>query len=162
MSVIKSKIYGQTKMNLDKYSVISGKDHRSFEFYSEGPKGRIRKVIYYQLLSRWGDNVYNLAFGDWVENAKKVNDKVTTNNNDRQKILATVASTVWEFISYHPGSIVYAEGSTPSRTRLYQMGIAAYWHEISQQFEVLGFRMERWEPFQPGQNYEAFAIKIKL
>jgi hypothetical protein len=24
------------------------------------------------------------------------------------------------------------------------------------------FRLENWEPFQPGRNYEAFAVKIKL
>lgn len=148
-------------MNLDRYSIVSSKDYRFFEFYSEGPKGRIKKVIYYQLLTRWGDNIYNLAFGDWVENSKRVNDKIITNNNDRQKILATVASTVIEFIKHHPGSIVYAEGSTPSRTRLYQMGIAAYWHVISEQFEVFGFKSEHWVPFKPGQNYEAFAIKLK-
>ena len=149
-------------MDLDKYSIVSSKDHKFYEFYSEGPKGRIKKVIYYQILSRWGDNIFNLAFGDWMENAKRVNDKIITNNNDRQKILATVASTVIEFIKYHPGAIIYAEGSTPSRTRLYQMGITAYWHEITKQFEIFGFRVENWEPFQPGRNYEAFAIKIKL
>lgn len=109
----------------------------------------------------WSGYVFNLAFGDWMENAKKVSDKTVTNNNDREKILATVASTVLDFIDHHPGSIVYAEGSTPSRTRLYQMGIAAYWHEITQQFEVYGFRLDDWEPFQQGRNYEAFAVKIK-
>ena len=83
-------------------------------------------------------------------------------NNDRQKILATVASTVIAFIKYHPGAIIYAEGSIPSRTRLYQMGITAYWHEITKQFDILGFRLENWEPFQPGRSYEAFAVKIKL
>jgi hypothetical protein len=77
-------------MDLDKYSIVSSKDHKFYEFYSEGPKGRIKKVIYYQILSRWGDNIFNLAFGDWMENAKRVNDKIITNNNDRHKILATV------------------------------------------------------------------------
>jgi hypothetical protein len=148
-------------MNLEKYSIVVNQDHRSYEFYSEGPKGRIKKIIYYQLMTKWGDNIYNLAFGDWIENSKKVNDKVISNNNDRQKILATVASTVLDFIQYHPDSYVYAEGSTASRTRLYQMGIAAYWDEITQEFEIYGFRLGDWEPFQSGINYEAFAVKIK-
>jgi hypothetical protein len=89
-------------MNLDKYSLVSSADHKFYEFYSEGPKGCIKKVVHYQTLSRWRDNIYNLAFGDWIENAKKVNDKIITNNNDRQKILATVASIVLDFIQYHP------------------------------------------------------------
>lgn len=149
-------------MHLDRYSVQTSDDYKFYEFYSEGPKGRIKKVIYYQRLKHLGQNFFNLAFGDWIESDKRVDDKKITNNNDRQKILATVASTVVEFINHYPGAFIYVEGSTPSRTRLYQMGIAAYLVEISKRFAIYGYRVGDWEAFQPGHNYEAFAVKIKV
>lgn len=149
-------------MNLEKYMVASSKDYKSYEFFSEGPNGRIKKVIVFSKPANRQENIFNLAFGDWNEKQKKLNDRVISNNNDREKILATVASSVLEFIEHYPDAIVYAEGSTPSRTRLYQMGISAYFFEITQWLEVYGFRFGNWEAFQLGQNYEAFAVKIKM
>jgi hypothetical protein len=149
-------------MQLETYSIVSTDEHKFYEFYSEGPKGRIKKVVIYRKAIGLRDNIFNLAFGDWDEKFQRLDDRVVSNNNDRQKILATVASTVLQFMKYHPDAIVYAEGSTPSRTRLYQMGITAYLSEISKHLDVYGFRLEDWEPFQPGKNFEAFAVKIKM
>lgn len=149
-------------MYLDRYQTISTDNHTVFEFYSEGPKGRIKKVIVFSKPLNRHENIFNLAFGDWDEKQQKLNDRVISNNNDRGKVLATVASSVLEFIEHYPDAIVYAEGSTPPRTRLYQIGISTYISEITQWLEVYGFRFGNWEPFQPGQNYEAFAVKIKL
>lgn len=100
-------------------------------FLSEGPRGIIKKVVAYQKIR---DNIYNLAFGDWDEKAQKPNDKARSNNGDRNKVLATVASTVISFIQYYPSAIVFAEGSTPAKTRLYQIGINHHWLEINQVF----------------------------
>lgn len=75
-------------MNLDKYPVVSDNNHRTYEFLSEGPNGTIKKVVLYQEID---DNVFNLAFGDWDETNQKINDKARSNNNDRNKVLATVA-----------------------------------------------------------------------
>jgi len=146
-------------MQLEKYSVETSDDYKYYEFYSEGPKGKIKKVIYYQKLKHLGDNFFNLAFGDWIENEKRVDDRIITNNNDRQKILATVASTIVEFLKHYPDAFIYVEGSTLSRTRLYQMGISAYWQEIVKEFLVYGYRSGDWEAFTPGYNYEAFSVK---
>jgi hypothetical protein len=147
-------------MNLDKYPVVARNDHMSYEFYSEGPKGLIRKIILYKKLD-WDKNVFSLGFGDWDEKTQNVNDKVNSNNNDRDKILATVAATVLDFAKRHPGAIVYARGATPSRTRLYQMGIRAHWIEINMQFDIRGYRQGKWETFRLGNNYEAFTVRIK-
>lgn len=50
-------------MNLDRYHYLIAHDYKKYIFYSEGPRGRIKKVITYTLLSN--DPVtYNLAFGD--------------------------------------------------------------------------------------------------
>lgn len=44
-----------------------------------------------------------------------------------------------EFTLHFPDVMVYATGSTPSRTRLYQMGIIANWADIEQILDVYGF-----------------------
>ncbi len=91
-----------------------------YEFISEGPKGQIRKMVEYTATTV--ENVYNLAFGDYDETIGGINDKVITNNGDSQKILATVASTVYSFTGKYPEAGIYATGSTIVRTRLYRMG----------------------------------------
>jgi len=51
-----------------------------------------------------------------------------------------------------------AKGSTASRTRLYQMGIAEFWEDIQEIFEVKAYYKDRWESFERGKNYDAFFI----
>ena len=103
---------------------------------------------------------YNLAFGD--ENAVGVvDDAVVSNNKDTDMILATVASTINLFCDNFGNHFIYAEGRTPVRTRLYQMGISRNWEEINENFQVLGFVNDDWEDFRNNVNYEAFLVKRK-
>jgi hypothetical protein len=51
---------------------------------------------------RMANGLFNLAFGDWDDEGMKINDRTRSNNGDRQKILATVATTVLDFLHYHP------------------------------------------------------------
>ena len=44
-------------MNLEKYSVVTDDDHTTYEFLSEGPKGTIKKIVFYQELE---ENIFNL------------------------------------------------------------------------------------------------------
>jgi hypothetical protein len=145
-------------MNLEKYPVISTNEHQTYEFLSEGPNGSIKKVIYFQEIA---DNLFNLAFGDWNENEQSIDDKARSNNNDRDKVMATVASAVIDFISIYPDAMIFAKGSTPARTRLYQIGIFANWHEISQLLNVEGFINGVWYPIEKHRNYHAFLVKVK-
>lgn len=145
-------------MNLNKYPVVSTNEHRKYEFLSVGPNGYIKKYISYET---YGDNLYNLAFGDWSDFEQGMNDKVRSNNGDRDKILATVAATVIEFIEHYPDAIVFAKGSTPSRTRLYQMGILANWQEINKTFVIEGLINNEWQPFERNKNYQAFMARGK-
>lgn len=87
-------------MKKEKYHYKTEGSFEFFEFYSEGPKGIIKKVVEFQPTMQ--DGVYNLAFGDYNEEAKAINDKVVTNNGDSIKVLATVASTVYAFIESIP------------------------------------------------------------
>jgi hypothetical protein len=126
-------------MDLEKYALLVNIDHRSYEFYSDGPNGRIKKIVQFRQLKNLNSNVFNLGFGDWNEKLQKVDDEVISNNKDREKILRTVADTVLNFTKHYPGATIYAKGATPARTRLYQMSIAAFWNEISEIFDTYGF-----------------------
>jgi hypothetical protein len=57
--------------------------------------------------------------------------------------------------------MVYATGSTKSRTRLYRMGISKYLEEIKADFEVYGELENGWEEFRKDVEYEAFLVKLK-
>jgi hypothetical protein len=134
----------------------------SYEFYSEGPKGRIRKLIQYLPFNFEGRACFNLFLGDWNEEKKLFDDLTTTNNEDSLKVLITVAKTVLEFTNSFPDAIVHIKGSTPSRTRLYQIGITNNWHEISPLFNVYGYTTNnQWQLFLKNVNYNAFIVYRK-
>src|SRR5690349_16600452 len=99
-------------MELDKYTSLTDERHEVYEFLSSGPKGTIKKVVAYQRLQ---DNIFNIAFGDWNEDTQTISDTIRSNNDDLQKVLATVASTVVDFVKHHPECIIYASGSTKAR-----------------------------------------------
>jgi hypothetical protein len=74
---------------------------------------------------------------------------------------ANSASIVLEFTARFPDIMVHAQGSTPARTRLYQMGIMTYWNEIEPAFHVFGFTGDAWLPFEKNVNYTAFFVLRK-
>lgn len=60
-------------MNLDAYQYKTNDSYLDFEFYSEGPKGRIKKVVRYSPRNAGGITYFNLGFGDWDVAQKRVN-----------------------------------------------------------------------------------------
>lgn len=118
------------------YFYKSEPDFKVFEFISEGPKGKIRKMVQYTKTNT--TNVFNLAFGDFNAKTKTIDDIAVTNNGDSIKVLATVASTVYVFIEQYPEAWIFATGSTETRTRLYRMGITNNLAEIKELFAVFG------------------------
>ncbi len=148
-------------MNYPKYLYKSENHYKVYEFISEGKNGSIKKLVQY---SETGTkNIYNLAFGDYNEENKSINDLTITNNGDSLKVLATVASTVYAFLENYPDSMIFATGSTSVRTRLYRMGITNNLSEISNDFNVYGLSIinQSWEDFIAGEDYEAFLINKK-
>jgi len=146
-------------MNLERYNYIITNNFQDYIFYSNGPKGSIKKVIRYTKIGN--DPVtYNLAFGD-EDDAGIVSDSVNSNNHDRDKVLSTVAGTINKFCDHYGNHFIYVEGSTPSRTRLYQMGISRLWAEVSKDFYIWGYTDGSWQDFRTNVNYEAFLIKRK-
>ncbi|MBO9631700.1 MAG: hypothetical protein J7578_01185 [Chitinophagaceae bacterium] len=160
-------------MHLDKYAfeVYADKsyafeandDLASYVFESHDPKGIIKKVVNYTEVGFWnGLKVYNLAFGDWDESSDRIDDSTVSNNGDRDKILATVASTALAFLARNGEMAVVAQGATPVRTRLYQMGVNAHLADIEKHFKVYGIKdKEPPAPFQSGVNYQAILVVKK-
>lgn len=146
-------------MHLERYAFTVENDR--YEFFSQGPKGGVKKAVFYQKMQKTKASLYVLSFGDWNERFNRIDDRAVTNNGDRQKILATVAATVVHFTIEKPEACIFAVGSTLARTRLYQMGIAANLTLIRSLFEVEGLYRNTWESFQHGHNYSAFLLKPK-
>ena len=148
-------------MNIDYYDYTISEDFLTYEFFSEGPNGKIKKAIRFGLMVVSGHIYFNLGFGDLKEDGT-VSDTVTSNNQDTERVLATVAHAVIEFTNYIPEAMIYAVGSTPSRTRRYQMGINKFWNEVETLFNVFGLTENKvFEPFIHGENYMAFVATRK-
>ena len=131
----------------------------SFLFTSEGPKGKIEKLILFQATQI--KNVFNLAFGDINTLTKEIDDSIVSNNGDSEKVLIKVATAVFEFTERYRNCLIYLKGSTSSRTRLYQMGITKYWQEISKDFVVLAEIQGDWVKFEANLKCEAFLVSRK-
>ena len=107
-------------------------------------------------------NIYNLGFGDKDPQSGYIDDLSITNNNDSQKVLATVARTLYVFTEQYPDAIVFAMGSTVARTRLYRMGITNNLAAIEEDFDIFGLTMdEEWEPFRKNVTYHGFSVRRK-
>lgn len=148
-------------MDMPCYTCTANEVLLDFEFESVGPNGCIKKMIRYSPVIIDKTIYFNLAFGDWDDQTKEINDQVISNNGDTEKILATVAKTVVSFLAYHRNAIIIAQGSTIARTRLYQMAISRNWSNISLYVHILGSIDNRWEKFRKGVNYEAFLVTLK-
>lgn len=145
-------------MHLPKYAVTADLEHITYEFISSGPNGNIKKIVKFKMIA---PKFYNLLFGDWDEKLQILRDDTRSNNKDCDKVLATVAATVINFIRYHPDAFLFVRGQTSAKTKLYQMGINSNWHDIGQMFDVEGFIEGVWQPFENNKNYTAFLLKAK-
>ena len=143
-------------MRLDRYELKSGEKLEVFEFISVGNKGRIIKLVQYTPTNY--KDLYNLGFGDKNAETGEIDDNVISNNGDSEKVLATVVSTLFAFTDKHKDAMIYATGSSKSRTRLYRMGIAKYLDEAENDFEIFGETEEGWEDFKKNIDYEAFLV----
>ena len=144
----------------DYYDVDISSDYLTFEFESVGSKGRITKVVRYTEINVKG--FYNLGFGDKDPATGYISDLTVTNNADSQKVLATVASTLYVFVNHYPDATIIATGSTEARTRLYRMGITNNLQAIEMDFTVLGLTANGWEQFSKNVTYEAFLVRRKM
>ncbi len=98
-------------MRDETYQLKADASVKAFEFMSEGSKGSIRKRVEYQEMKQnTGFKFYNLAFGDINEETNNIDDTVVSDNGNTQKVLATVASTIFYFIEKYPDAIIRIKG----------------------------------------------------
>jgi len=139
---------------------LSAKDNlKTFEFISEGPNGLIRKMVQFTPTNLQG--FYILAFGDKDSKTGELDDLAISNNNDTERILATVAATVYAFTDKYSDAWIYATGSTKARTRLYRMGINKYFSQARKDFEILGQTEKHWEAYEKDKDYDGFLVRRK-
>jgi len=146
-------------MKLDRYELKSDDQLTTFDFLSEGPKGKIEKLIQFSLVNQ--NDLYNLAFGDRNLITGEIDDGIVTDNGDSEKVLATVVAAVYAFCDKVPQAWIYATGSTAARTRLYRMGIHKYYDIVKNDFEIFGQTQNEWEVFEMGKEYQAFVVQRK-
>jgi hypothetical protein len=92
----------------------------------------------------------------------KIDVEVVSDNGDRDEILATLIQTLFVFLEAHPAGFVLFTGSTPTRTRLYQILIS---HELDQATSLLSF----WGmsgngslvQFEKNKPYIGFVVSLK-
>ncbi|HEV2480620.1 MAG TPA: hypothetical protein VGS79_13180 [Puia sp.] len=140
-------------MKQDRYPYYAAKSFFDFEFESLGPNGRIRKIATFIQINQ---DIFSFGFGDLDERTGEISDTVISNNGDGPKVLNTVGAIIFDFTAVFREARIYVEGSTPSRTRWYQMNLTAFYEEINNSFMIYGNRNNKWEPFQSGVNYMAF------
>jgi hypothetical protein len=147
-------------MQNEKYNLTFDSDLINFRFESVGQKGVVQKLVIFQKIDE-NQDIYNLAFGDLDETTNEIDDEIITNNGDSEKVLFTVASTIYIFTYKYPNARIVLEGSSKSRTRLYQIGISKFLEEIKVDFAVFGLIGKDWLLFEKNQKYEAFLIQKK-
>ena len=156
---MKIDFFADKNMNLPRYPLAADDKLTTFEFTSEGPNGRIAKLVQFTPTNL--KDFYNLAFGDKDNETGEIDDLAISNNNDSEKVLATVVGTVYAFTDKRTDAWIYATGSTATRTRLYRMGISKYLSEVKSDFDVFGELNDKWEPFKKGKDYLGFLVKRK-
>ena len=150
-------------MRYEKYdNVITSSDKLEFQFESEGPKGKVKKIV--QFVQTQNEDIFNLAFGNLNKDGS-IDDETTNDNKDRNKILATVAATVYEFTAKYTDKSIFFSGTTPQRTRLYRMALTVNLQELKKDFRIYGILkgIDTFEkvPFRKGVDYFGFMVKRK-
>lgn len=159
---VKIAAWTSVNMNYERYTKLEvSADTLKYKFFSNGPKGNISKIIEFQETSI--PNFFNLTFGNLNKDGS-IDDLTVNDNKDRNKILATVASILYEFTKDND-KVIYFAGSTPERTRLYRMAITINFEVLIADFEIFGVLRSLNTfvdvPFEKGVDYFGFLIKRK-
>jgi hypothetical protein len=146
-------------MKYDVYTEVEVTDDFDvFDFISTGRNGDIPKRVAFTKTEQ--DKVYNLALGD-VDEDNEINDYSVTDNGDRNKVLATVASIVGAYTKRFPDRWIFFRGSTVERTQLYRIAVALHFDELSALYEICAYVDGNILPFAKDMKLSAFLIKRK-
>jgi hypothetical protein len=126
-------------MKQQPYEISATEDLNTYVFMSSGRRGDVFKVVQFtHLRVEASPERYNLALGDWVND--RVDPENVTNNGDIGKVMATIGAIVLYYTSHFSSREIFVSGSTPERSRLYQMLVSNNLEEIEHDFDVYGIR----------------------
>lgn len=140
------------------YLTTSNDENTRFQFQSVGKRGVFEKVIYFTPLTV---DTYNLSLVDYDSATGSYDDLSVTDNGDMPEIIVTVISTIHKFLNSNPDNKIYFEGSTPARTRLYQISISKIYDPVQSDLFISGLQGGRWYFFEPNVNFEGFLVEKK-
>jgi hypothetical protein len=147
-------------MSKPKYELISvSEDRLRFEFESIGPEKTVSKVVEYEPIDSNGV-YFNLALVD-MDTDGNYSDNVVTDNKDTERVFATIAKTIDLFFQKYPHKRILIFSNDKLRIRLYRMIIANYSKEKEHNLSFYGLNDDRFEPFEKGNDYQAFMIALK-
>lgn len=139
------------------YSVFSPMDN-FFIFTSEGKNGVIQKGVAFQEVE---SNFYNLALVDFDDKNGTWSDTISSNNGDLSKVMATVVHLIKYFLENNSNSVVYLEGNSKAKQKLYNRIISNYYKEFSEEFEIFVEDESGRKPFSKELIGSAFYIHLK-
>ncbi|MCU0338343.1 MAG: hypothetical protein MUE30_00535 [Spirosomaceae bacterium] len=146
-------------MQSEYYNFQANSDALFFEFQSVSETKIINKIIVYTPIPN-SPNFYNLALGDVLDNGE-ISDLTISNNDDLDKVIATVIQTMFRFFEKYPENYIYFKGSTPERTRLYRIIISKELNQAQKIFEIYGMINATLRPFELNCPYESFVITLR-
>ena len=120
--------------------------------------GRIKKLVSFSKMNS-DPLIYNLGLADAIHETEIVDDITVTNNSDTEQVFSTVVQIVVDFWLRKGGSLVYITGSTPERTRLFQIRIASSYIRLIEEVELFGVHGGVIKEFKLNTNYEGFLAK---
>ncbi|MCF2506247.1 hypothetical protein L0663_22830 [Dyadobacter sp. CY107] len=139
------------------YPYRASEDALSFTFKSISEERVVPKKAEFTVMS---ENVYNFAFGD-LDDKGEIDDLAITNNKDTHLVFATVIQILLDFLDNNESKLVYFKGSTPARTRMYQIILRKEKANWKDRLIVYGIKNDDTIPFKTDCKFDAFICKTK-
>ena len=146
-------------MNEPSYPFKRIDDRLTFSFESISQEKTVQKLVEFRLFDD-SNELYNLALMDLLTDGT-VSDLTVSNNRDMPKVLATVFQSIRLFFQTKPNAKILIQGSTASRTRLYQIAIVKYYNELEPIYNIWGLTEDDILIFKLGYNFEGFIVSLK-
>jgi hypothetical protein len=146
-------------MNSSGYTTQYDQVYNTFLFDSKGPERTIHKAV---VFSKVRKGLYNIALGD-INSEGELDDESRSDNGDMNKVFATVAQCILDFMNTHPDTDVLVQGNTVAKNRLYRGVINSMWDGIEVELHIDGLVGNEWESFSRGstKSYLSFIFSKK-
>jgi len=87
-----------------------------FLFESIGKESIVKAIEYSPIKTSQGTTIFNLGFGDYIDDKEGISDDINSNNGDMRRVFSTVLSTVPIFFSSTSNSALWVQGSDSDDT----------------------------------------------